>query len=356
MENRKIVLVIGTGTIGEPLIALFARLKSELGIEEVYFHKNTPLLSDKTKVLELQRLGARLCVTSRKLGEEFENMGLHPECTINEALNKTAVVVDCTPSGMGIDNKERFYEMYTHNTRGFIAQGSESGFGKPYAYGINDVAIIPEDQYIQVVSCNTHNIACLLKTLAFDEDASILQNGSFVCIRRATDISQQDDYVAAPKVGRHTDRKFGTHHAKDANRLFKTIGYELDVFSSSVKIPSQYMHVIQFQLNLERHMSLHEAVNRLRKSDLIATTEKLDTGTIFSFARDHSPLCGRILNQAIVPISALHVDEKCITGFSFTSQDGNSLLSSVVATERFLYPDTYTEKIGCLRGLIFKEV
>ena len=36
---------------------------------------------------------------------------------------------------------------------GFVAQGSESGFGKRYARGINDNALkIGEDKYIQIVS------------------------------------------------------------------------------------------------------------------------------------------------------------------------------------------------------------
>lgn len=354
---KKVVLIIGTGTIGEPLITLFARLKEQLGVDEVYFHKHTPLLSDKTKVTELLKRGAKLCVTSRKKAEEFRAIGLDPECMINEALNKAAVVIDCTPSGVGINNKEQFYEVFTHNTRGFIAQGSEAGFGKPYAYNINDEAIEPEDQFVQVVSCNTHNMASIVKALAFDGDKSILSRGNFVCIRRATDISQFTDYIAAPTVGRHKDQRFGTHHAKDVNRLFATLeNMDLNVFSSAIKIPTQYMHIVQFRIKLTRRMALPEVVERIKSNPLIATTEKLDTGTVFSFARDHSPVCGRILNQAIIPLSTLHVEGRQIMGYSFTSQDGNSLLSSVVAAERFLYPDTYREKIQCLSALVFDEV
>ena len=45
---------------------------------------------------------------------------------------------------------------YVDNTLGFIAQGSEFGFGKMYARGINDSALIPgEDKFLHVVSCNT---------------------------------------------------------------------------------------------------------------------------------------------------------------------------------------------------------
>jgi glyceraldehyde-3-phosphate dehydrogenase/erythrose-4-phosphate dehydrogenase len=35
------------------------------------------------------------------------------------------------------------------------------GFGKMYALGINDAAITKKDQFIHVVSCNTHNMAVL---------------------------------------------------------------------------------------------------------------------------------------------------------------------------------------------------
>lgn len=353
--NQKVVLVIGTGTIGEPLVTLFCRLKRELAIDEIYFHKETPLLSDKTKVTELLKLGARLCVTSRKKAEEFRALGIYPDCIVNEALNRATVVIDCTPTGRGINNKERFYELFTHNTSGFIAQGTETGFGKPYAYGINDHIINPSDQFLQVVSCNTHNMARLIKVLAYDGVKCMLDHADFVCIRRATDISQATGMIAAPTVDKHHSR-YGTHHAQDLSRLFGTFGEDIDVFSSAIEIPTQYMHVVQFDIKLAHAIGIAEVIERIKNSPLIATTEKMDTGTVFSFARDHSPLCGRLLNQAIIPVSTLHVRDNEIRGFSFTSQDGNSLLSSVVAAERFLHPDTYKDKIKCLEALVFDEV
>ena len=48
--SRKVVHVIGTGTIGEPLIGLLCDFKEDLGIDEVSFHKNTPLTTDRSKV------------------------------------------------------------------------------------------------------------------------------------------------------------------------------------------------------------------------------------------------------------------------------------------------------------------
>ncbi len=43
-------------------------------------------------------------------------------------------------------------------------------------------------------------------------------------------------------------------------------------------------------------------------------------------------------------------------GFTFTPQDGNSLLSSAAATERLLYPENWREKMKCLEPFLFKEI
>ena len=67
---RKIVHVIGTGTIGEPLIGILCDMKEDLGIDEVTFHKNTPLTTDRSKVTSLLKRGARLCTHKDK----FESM------------------------------------------------------------------------------------------------------------------------------------------------------------------------------------------------------------------------------------------------------------------------------------------
>ena len=48
-----IVHIVGTGTIGEPLIGLMADNKETFGIDEVTFHKRTPLLHERGKVNDL---------------------------------------------------------------------------------------------------------------------------------------------------------------------------------------------------------------------------------------------------------------------------------------------------------------
>ena len=73
--SRKIVHVIGTGTIGEPLIGLLCDYKNELGIDEITFHKNTPLTTDRSKVVSLNKRGARLSSHKEKF-QGFKDIGL----------------------------------------------------------------------------------------------------------------------------------------------------------------------------------------------------------------------------------------------------------------------------------------
>ena len=355
MKDKRIIHVVGTGTIGEPLIGLLASFRNELGIDEVTFHKRSPLLTDRSKVLALQKKGALLAV-DRETWEKFTGMGMEPAYEALEAIDRASVVIDCTP--VGNENKERLYNRYGENAHGFIAQGSEFGFGKMYARGINDAALCPgEDRFIQVVSCNTHNLASLVDTIALGpEKENSLEKGIFVCLRRANDISQEGEFLPAPEAGKHDDMRFGTHQARDAHDLFKTLGLDLNLFSTAAKINTQYMHMTYFNLCLRRQISVEEIIQRLKSNRRVALTQKNLSSLVFSFGRDHG-LFGRILNQTVVPIRSLMVkDGQEVIGFSFTPQDGNSLLSSIAAAEWFLYPEDYGRRLACIEDHFFQEI
>ena len=355
---RKIVHVVGTGTIGEPLIGLLCDYRTQLGIDEVTFHKNTPLKSDRPKIHGLLHRGARLSVDEKRY-HEFRKFGMDPELETEESIKRASVIIDCTPKGIGNYHKEEYYQKYKDTVKGFLAQGSEDGFGKKYARGVNDKALISgEDHFIQIVSCNTHNLACITRTLALHDgvDQDNLIDARFVCIRRANDLSQIESYIPAPQVGRHGSEKYGSHHAKDAAALFRTLNMDLDLFSSAMKVNSQYMHVLWFDLKVKEPTSLNDVKDRLKANPLVAMTTKDMTSTVFSFGRDQGHY-GRILNQAVIVVQTLNVrNEHEICGFCFTPQDGNSLLSSISATEWLMFPHSYEDKIQCLSDLFFQEI
>ena len=353
--ERKIIHVVGTGTIGEPLIGLLCDYQDKLGIDEITFFKNTPLRDDRSKVFDLIDRGARLSV-KEGFEKNFKKLGMDPDFEAKEAIKRSMVVIDCTPKGIGHENKKLFYEQFQDEVKGFLAQGSENGFGKKYARGINDKALLPKDKFIQVVSCNTHNISCITNILSISDDPDNLIEGKYVCVRRANDISQPQNFIPSPQVNIHIDEKYGTHHAADAAGLFSTLGFDLNLFSSAMRVNSQYMHVLWFNLKVKEPTTLNDVKEKLINSDFVSMTNKDLTSSVFSFGRDHGHY-GRIMNQTVVVEQTLHVkNEHEISGFCFTPQDGNSILSSISVAEWFLYPHSYQDKIQCLSKLFFDVV
>lgn len=365
-----IIHIVGTGTIGEPLIGLLARHKSKLGIDEVTFHKNTPLKHDITKVKQLLAHGAKLS-TDRDKFDGFRGLGVEPVFDREEAIARATVVIDCTPKGIGLQNKREFYEKYKGQVKGFIAQGSEFGFGKMYARGITKLS--EDDQFVHVVSCNTHNIAALIKSFENTiSSASVggIRFGDFVCLRRANDISQDGGFIPGVELGSHGDAEFGTHHARDAHHLLKEDFPHLRLFSSAVKLNTQYMHSIRFSIGLDSVnggviSTADDALERLSMNPMVALTDKKSTNKVFSFGRDYG-LYGRILSQTVVctPTIAVHKDPNAaqsgvgsvVTGFCFTPQDGNSLLSSIAAALHFIDPESVEERLSCYNSYIFQEI
>ena len=157
-----IVHVVGTGTIGEPLIGLLADFRKELGIDEVTFSKRTPLLTDRTKVWDLLKRDAKLCAEKEKW-RTFQELEMEPTYEYEDGMRRATAVIDCTPSGTGLDNKRKYYEKID-GPRGFIAQGSEFGFGPIFAHGINDNILSRSRP--RPPSLGSRAIYCFLKTPA----------------------------------------------------------------------------------------------------------------------------------------------------------------------------------------------
>jgi len=358
LSGKRNVLVFGTGTIGEPLLVLFAKKKEPLGIDNILFTKATAREIDVPKIDALCRQGALFATPEEKI-DEFSQIGMEVSLTLEEAFKAAKVVVDCTPSGSA--NKEAVYQKHASSIQGFLAQGSEKGFGTPYAYGIADQTLEKAGQYVWIVSCNTHAISSIIWTIALDQgekDPGNLLFGDFTLIRRISDISQIKS-IPAIEVSAHNDPGFGTHQAEDARILFRsTLGRQLPIFSSAIKGPHQDMHTTRFNLHLAEELSKEQVLERVRRNPLVALTKKKNSNLVFSFGRDHGH-CGRILNQLVVVEDSIEVSSNRVFGMSFTPQDGNSLLSSTAATLYFLNPEKYRSRMEALLldpSLIFSKV
>lgn len=349
-QRARIVHVVGTGTIGEPLVGLLAQHKRELGLEEVTFYKHSPKAEHRPMVQALLRKGARMAVAEDKR-KDFEALGLRPELGAQDALQRAGVIIDCTP---GEENfKDTLYRPLDDGTRAFLSQGGQEGeWGKPYALGINDEALTPQDKFVQVVSCNTHNISALVKAIAFRHGQPNLDEGRFVCIRRGSDVSDEK-LPASPAVDKHSE-PLGTHHATDVHAVFKTLGHDLNLFSSSLKLPTQYMHTIWFDLKLRQALTKDDVLKALREYTYLAVTEKRQANLVFSFGREYGPY-GRILNQGVVSTPTLQVRGKEVVGFCFTPQDGNVLLTNIALVARALHGGAWRERVKAFEPYLFRE-
>ena len=346
----KDVLVIGTGTIGEPLIGLLAEHKDSLGLDNIIFFKRTPLSEEKGKVEALLRKGAKIVSTSDVL-KEFHQLGFNKTSDVEQAYADSDVIIDCTPSGN--DNWDKVYSSLDQNKR-FMAQGSEHGFGPFFAWGINNEVLNEDSNRFLIASCNTHNIASIVKSFALDEKRDLLE-GKFVCLRRANDVSQNDSFSPSPTITKHSNQEFGTHHARDVHELFTQEGKELNLFSSAIKLPTQYMHTLWFSLAFKDVIKYEDVMKNLINSEFLMATEKMSSNKVFSFGRDHG-YHGRILSHGVVAEQSLHVKDNTLTGYCFTPQDGNALLSSVAGTVQHYYKNDWQEKMEVFNRYIFKNI
>ena len=125
-----------------------------------------------------------------------------------------------------------------------------------------------------------------------------------------------------------------------------------------MKLNTQYMHSIWFNLQFNRDTTLEEVEERLRANPRVAVTKKSSANLIFSFGRDHG-YYGRILSQTVVVLNTLSVRRKReLYGFCFTPQDGNSLLSSVAASLWLIDPDpkSVSERLNAIARWLYKEI
>ena len=59
------------------------------------------------------------------------------------------------------------------------------------------------------------------------------------------------------------------------------------------------MHILHFYLKVKEPTTIQKLITLFDKNDCIATTDKVNANSVFSFGRDHGHF-GRILNQTVV--------------------------------------------------------
>ena len=230
-----IVHVVGTGTIGEPLVGLLADHAADFGIDEVSFHKRTPMIEDRAKVKDLvgrgrsgRGRGSPCLLRGDRARAEARNHGSDRARCRRDRLHRRA-----TPTRSS-----------TTRRRGpRLLARVEFGFGKMYARGINDEALDHDgDRHPGRVVQHTQHLGA-------DQDAGDgIPTGPLprewpLPVHAPLQRYQQDgSFIPSPQRRPPRRPRFGTHHA-GTHITSSRPGYDLPVFSSAVKLNTQYMHV-----------------------------------------------------------------------------------------------------------------
>ena len=119
------------------------------------------------------------------------------------------------------------------------------------------------------------------------------------------------------------------------------------------------MHIIRFNLVVYGHVSKENLISRFKENKFVALSHKTAANKVFSFGRDHG-YYGRIFNQTVISEPTLTVDnlpgKTRVSGFCFTPQDGNSLLSSIAAAVYGISEEDYLSKMKLFDNFLFSEI
>ena len=325
------VLVNGIGNIGTTMLGVLNQFRVELDLSYIYARKNNLAAWNQ---IELEIL--------RDLGIEI----VHPDYTpISNIIDNVDYIFDCTSIGHGLKNKTWYQSL--DNLKGCSAQGSEQGFGIPFMTGINDESI-RGSKYVQIVSCNTHSLAAILKAFAGD-GLDNLAEADFVVVRRCEDIGNNQRLVNANVVSRHLNSSVGTHHAVDILDLYRCVGLTPRVTSSDITTPSQLMHSVRFNI---------KTINPIQteiSGPFLSSTDKFDSNVIFELGRRYG-FMGRIYSHAIIVSNNLLVEKSCVKGWAFVPQEGCTILSSIHAFLLQTQHPQATELMSTLATSLIKPI
>jgi len=210
----------------------------------------------------------------------FENAGFKVKGTLTELLEngKVDVVIDCTPGGVGEQNKQQIYEKYKVNV---IFEGGEKARVAEMTFNsFVNFEQAKGKRYIRVPSCNTTS---LIRTLhALDERFGI-ESVFAALVRRAEDPHNPSE---GPINATVPDAHVPSHHGPDV----KTVMPNLNIVTMAVKVPVTLAHVHMLSVKLKQPVEKKDVIQAFEETPRIALFRIGDgytsTAEVIEFFRD----------------------------------------------------------------------
>lgn len=191
--------------------------------------------------------------------------GLDVAGTLDELLDRSDLVVDCTPKRIAAQNVERYRQRRVK----FIVHGGEKhavtghSFVAPASY---ESAL--ERDSTRVVSCNTTSI---VRTLGALKAAGLLQRARGTLLRRATD--PWESHLGGIMNTLVPEPEIPSHQGPDA----QSVDPALDVLTMAVKVPQTLAHLHYWVVQMARPAAQDEVLDAFRSDPRIVLI-RMDEG------------------------------------------------------------------------------
>jgi glyceraldehyde-3-phosphate dehydrogenase (NAD(P)) len=268
----KAVGINGYGTIGKR-VADAVSCQDDMKIVGVT--KRTPDFEAKMAVEK----GYDLYISAPEREGLFKDAGIEVSGTINDLYDQLDIIVDCTPEGVGAQNKANIYEKKGLKA---IFEGGEKHdqIGQSFNSFSNFDDSIGAD-YVRVVSCNTTG---LCRTLNPIKNLAGIKKVRAVMVRRGADPGQiKKGPINAIVPNPPT---VPSHHGPDV----QTVMYGLNITTMALLVSTTLMHQHNLMVELNNSVVVDDVIDALEKTPRVLLVEASkgigSTAEIMEYARD----------------------------------------------------------------------
>jgi glyceraldehyde-3-phosphate dehydrogenase (NAD(P)) len=207
-----------------------------------------------------------------------------------DLVKKCDVVIDCTPTPKGEQNKEKLYKK--HNVKA-IYQGGESDDIAQVSFNANtNYHEALNKDHVRVVSCNTTGLARVLYTL---NELNPIKKVNALLVRRAAD---PGDPKKGPINAIVPELHIPSHHGPDVKTVM-----DINILTTAIKVPTTLMHMHNMHIIFEKPITKEEVIEKLEKTMRIRLISKeegvKDTASIMEWAKDLGTKRGDIMDNCI---------------------------------------------------------
>ena len=209
-------------------------------------------------------LGLRVFASTHEKAPEMRAAGIPIAGTLDDLLNQTDVIVDCTPKGIGATNLTRYRAAGVKA----VLQGGEkhTATGNSFVADASYASALGRD-CTRVVSCNTTSI---VRTLGALMRAGLLSKARGVLIRRAADPWEGDrDGIMNTVV---PEAHIPSHQGPDA----QTVLPDLDVITMAAKAAHTQCHLHYWTIELTRVATRDDILDAFRAASRVALVRMQD--------------------------------------------------------------------------------